>query len=324
MILCSVAIPVFNRRDLVRKALESALSQNVPGLEILVVDNCSTDGTWEVLKTYQDPRLRLIRNDENVGLFGNFNKCLALANGSYLRFLCSDDVLVPGCLENEIRIMNKHPEVVLLTTAGQFVDAEGRALGNVADDMSPGVYTGPGAIWAWFTFFSSYGRNPFNYPSGVLFRREIACRVGEFDTSMRLAGDVNFYLKVLEHGELAVTGALGCKILVHEQQEQVAANLSGAGMREHLTNLERHRALLQRQGSYSRIRRRLSGVILGVAYFYLRTGKRPAAKAHIRVLQDMNVGWASAVLAFIRFWVRRRLFMMTFGRKPRSVPDRLL
>ncbi len=324
MILCSVAIPVFNRRDLVRKALESALNQNVPGLEILVVDNCSTDGTWEILQTYQDPRLRLVRNDENVGLFGNFNRCLALARGTYLRFLCSDDILIPGCLESEIRIMKAHPEVALLSTAGQLVDAEDRSLGSVADDMSPGIYTGPSAIRAWFDFFSSYGRNPFNYPSGVLFRREAALQVGEFDASMRLAGDVNFYLKVLEHGELAITNVLGCKVLVHEQQEQVAANLSGAGMREHLANLEIHRTLLQRQGVYKQIRNRLSGVILGVAYFYFRTGKSPATKAHIGILREMNVNWACAVLAFIRFWVRRRLFMMTLGRKPRSKPIRSL
>ena len=71
MHICTVAIPVYNRRDLVQRALQSVLTQDIDDLDILVVDNCSDDGTWEALTAYRDPRLRLVRNERNVGLFGN-------------------------------------------------------------------------------------------------------------------------------------------------------------------------------------------------------------------------------------------------------------
>src|SRR5579885_2083954 len=101
MTLCTIAIPVYNRAQLVRQALESALAQDLENTEILVIDNCSTDGTWETLHEYSDPRLRLVRNPTNVGLFGNLNRCLELAEGKYLRILCSDDRLLPGCIRTE-------------------------------------------------------------------------------------------------------------------------------------------------------------------------------------------------------------------------------
>src|SRR5450432_379001 len=98
---CSIAIPVFNRRDLVHNALRSAIAQAVPNLEILVVDNCSTDGTWEALQAIRDPRLHLVRNDSNLGLFGNFNRCLELSRGEYVCLLGSDDDLTEGFLARE-------------------------------------------------------------------------------------------------------------------------------------------------------------------------------------------------------------------------------
>ncbi|GAI98190.1 unnamed protein product [marine sediment metagenome] len=115
MIKCTIAIPVYNREDLIRRAVESALAQNVPDLEILVVDNCSTDRTWDVLHTYSDSRLRLVRNERNMGLFGNFNRSLQLAQGKYFRLLCSDDKLPPNCLMSEIDMMEQHENVVLLS-----------------------------------------------------------------------------------------------------------------------------------------------------------------------------------------------------------------
>jgi glycosyltransferase involved in cell wall biosynthesis len=106
---CTVAIPVFNRKDMVQRAVASALAQPVSSLDVLVVDNCSTDGTWDALQRLSDPRLRLVRNSHNVGLFGNFNRCLDLATGTYLRFLCSDDTLAAGCLQREISEMESAP-----------------------------------------------------------------------------------------------------------------------------------------------------------------------------------------------------------------------
>ena len=127
MIKCTVAIPVYNRIGLVGQAVDSALAQDIDDMEILIVDNCSTDGTWELLQKYQDPRIRLIQNEINIGLFPNFNRCLELAKGEYLRFLCSDDLLVENCLSKEIDIMEQNCAVSILNTKGELVDQNGNA-----------------------------------------------------------------------------------------------------------------------------------------------------------------------------------------------------
>jgi glycosyltransferase involved in cell wall biosynthesis len=296
-ISCTIAIPVFNRRDLVKKALESALAESIDGLEILVSDNRSDDGTWEALQCFEDPRLRLVRNDTNLGLFGNFNRCLELARGDYLRFLCSDDRLVAGSLEQEIRIMKAHPDVVLVTTDARFVDEGGNSCNLPAIRLKPGIYSGSQAICSWFRVFSHYGYNPLNYPSGVLFRTDVARRAGGFHTDMRLAADVNFYFRVLEFGMLASLDRVGCEIMLHSAQEQVIPNLSGIGMREHFSNVERFRDVLATCGQYRNVRRYLAGVVLGEAWHYRRRGLPAAAQAHFDIVARSGVGWIAATLA---------------------------
>lgn len=305
---CTVAIPVYNRRDLVRSALESALVQDVDGLEVLVVDNCSTDGTWEALETYRDPRLRLVRNESNLGLFGNFNRCLELSTGTYLHFLCSDDRLVKGCLREEIGIMDRHPRVVLLSTVGVFVDERGCRRETFAGQLDPGIYSGRQAIETWFRFFACYGQNVLNYPSGVLFRREAAVKAGRFDSGMYLAGDIDFYMRVLAQGDLAVSRELGCEVMLHPGQEQARALVDGTAMREHFGNLERHRELLLDKRSYHRIRRQLAGVVLGQAITFWRTGQRAPAVIHLEVIRTSGIGRLGSLIAFARYYVYRALF----------------
>src|SRR5262249_12344827 len=169
---CTIAIPVYNRESLIRQALESALSQNVSGLEVLVVDNCSTDGTWEILCSYSDPRLRLVRNESNLGLFGNFNRCLELARGTCLRLLCSADRLSSDSLPKELGVMESQPTVALLSTRGHSVDESGRFQFTIADHLPTGIYPGRDAIYNALWVHAHYGHNPFNFPSGILLRRE--------------------------------------------------------------------------------------------------------------------------------------------------------
>ncbi len=96
----SVLIPVYNRKDLVVEAVNSALCQDYPSLEVVVSDNCSTDGTWEeCLRLYgDDPRVLLVRNSENLGPVPNWLVAAKAAHGAYVKFLFSDDLLLPGCL----------------------------------------------------------------------------------------------------------------------------------------------------------------------------------------------------------------------------------
>ena len=308
---CTIAIPVYNRCEMVRKSLESALSQKVRDLEILVVDNCSTDDTWKTLNSYSDPRVRLVRNDSNLGLFGNFNRCLDLARGQYLRFLCSDDQLSPDCINREIKILDGHPNVALLNTRGQRVDENRNVLGIQANHLSPGIYPGLQAIHAIMWFLSHYAYNPLNYPSGILLRRDTALQAGKFDTSMRMCGDVDFFLRVLEHGNLAVSSDLGCSILVHSHQEGRKLSGDTALIKELMDLTERYRQLLEAAGAYWRIKKQFTAYATGLAFKYWRTGLKEEVFSHRQLVKNSGVSLSETTIAVLRMFVLRMLLKIT-------------
>ena len=94
MPLVSIGIPTFNRQLLLKRAIESALAQTYPNLEIIVSDNASTDGTQHYLSSLNDERLKTIVNSENLGMVANWDKCLAAAKGEYFLLMSDDDALI--------------------------------------------------------------------------------------------------------------------------------------------------------------------------------------------------------------------------------------
>src|SRR5579872_5687154 len=93
--LVSIIVPVYNRRRLLAECLESALDQTWRDMEVVVVDNASTDGTWDVCRAFAraDSRVRIFRNPENIGPVRNWQRCFREAEGRFGKLLFSEDVL---------------------------------------------------------------------------------------------------------------------------------------------------------------------------------------------------------------------------------------
>ena len=257
----SVVIPVFNRRDLIADTVQSALRQDIDGLEIVVVDNCSQDGTWELLQGIRDPRLRCVRNERNVGLFGNFNRCAAQATGEYTLFLCSDDRLETGFLSHATGLLDAEPTAALLSSRGRLIDRKGRNRGTIAAHFTPGRYAGQSVPAAWFWNYFHYGENPLNYPSGMMFRTSALRACLPFRVELGAPADIDMYLRVLRHGDLLVTGRVGCAVVIHDDQEGLKARASGAVTHEQLALVEVFRPELEAAGAYDRVRRQSAAVV---------------------------------------------------------------
>ena len=106
--LVSILIPVYNREAIVGETINSAINQTYKNLEIIIVDNCSTDGTLELLKQYaaQDERIYIFQNQENIGPVRNWKRCIDEANGEYGKILFSDDVIESNFLEQTLPFLH--------------------------------------------------------------------------------------------------------------------------------------------------------------------------------------------------------------------------
>jgi len=96
--LVSIVIPVYNRESFILETVNSALSQDYSNFEVVVVDNNSTDRTFEILQTIHDEKLKVYRNDQNYGPVKNWLKGIEYAEGVYIKILWSDDLLEKSCI----------------------------------------------------------------------------------------------------------------------------------------------------------------------------------------------------------------------------------
>lgn len=104
MSLVSICIPTYNGSKHLEACLDSVISQTYQNTEIIIVDDQSTDMTWELLNQYatKDNRIRLFRNETNLGLVGNWNRCIELAKGEWIKFVFQDDWLDRDCLRKMV------------------------------------------------------------------------------------------------------------------------------------------------------------------------------------------------------------------------------
>jgi glycosyltransferase involved in cell wall biosynthesis len=171
----------------VRAAVESALGQTIPEIEVLVVDDASTDTTPEILEALADPRLRIIRNDEGAGLAGSLNRGLDEARGRFVARLDADDVALPRRLERQLVRLRTTPPVGIVGSAVLELDEEGRVGRAHAMPAEPTEVR-------WSALFSA----PFYHPT-VLLERDLLERHGlRYDSSFEESEDHDLWSRLLE------------------------------------------------------------------------------------------------------------------------------
>lgn len=190
--LVTIAISTYNRADgYLREALESALAQTWADLEVVVSDNASTDGTRAYLEGIADPRLRVVRQPENLGANGNFNACLEAARGEWFLLLHDDDRLDPDMVEACLR-EPVPDDVVLIRTGVRVIDEAGRSR---SEKPNRAPRTGSA------DFFLSYFAGRTNiYFCNTLFRTSVLREVGGFHSPHDLLEDGVAIARMLSRG----------------------------------------------------------------------------------------------------------------------------
>jgi glycosyltransferase involved in cell wall biosynthesis len=186
MPLVSVLLAVHDDANYLPLAVESVLRQTVADLELVVVDDASTDDTAPVLAAIADPRLVVLRNDEQLGLAASLNRGLDHARGRYVARLDADDVAMPKRLERQLARIQREPSVAIVGTAVLDLDADGR----------PGRLhrlAGGARAVRWHALFSA----PFFHPT-VLVDREVLDSHGlRYDPAFLESEDYDLWTRLL-------------------------------------------------------------------------------------------------------------------------------
>jgi len=198
--LVSICIPTYNRAGMIGRAIESALGQTYRNIEVIIVDNASSDNTDSVVASYVDERLTYIKNERNLGLFGNFNRCIELATGKFLHILHSDDYIDPDFTARCIAFFQEHPSVVMTSTRARIV-GDSFEKDSACSDTNL-VYPAPEGFRHLLT-----ARSFIACPS-VMIRRDIYQDVGPFSLEYPYSSDFYQWIKIAQNHDIGfVSGA---------------------------------------------------------------------------------------------------------------------
>ncbi len=207
--LVSVLVAVHDGEPFVRAALLSVLRQTVSDLELIVVDDSSTDGTAETVAGLEDPRLRILRNDERLGLAGSLNRALDEAGGRYVARLDADDAAFPDWLARSLRLLDSSAGLGLVGSGVLDIDTDGRPLDLHLHDAGR-------AALRWRALFSA----PV-FHNTVLLKRDVLEEYGlRYDTSYGESEDYELWTRVLE---VAEGDCVEAPLVLHRLHEQQAS-----------------------------------------------------------------------------------------------------
>jgi glycosyltransferase involved in cell wall biosynthesis len=205
--LVSICIPTFNAARWIPDCLESALAQSYPRVEVLIIDDASTDETVELIRAVDDERIRLQVNEQNIGLARNWNKCIEVARGDFIKFLFHDDILYPDCVEKMMQLLLSNESVGLVFSPRDvIVDGDPEAeLTKIWLQNCTTLHTSFRKIE-----FVNRGRDLFTQylnrgfrgnwigePSSVLIRKECFTRLGLFNPNLYQVCDVEMWLRIM-------------------------------------------------------------------------------------------------------------------------------
>jgi glycosyltransferase involved in cell wall biosynthesis len=182
----SVLMSVYNGQRYLREAVESILNQTFTDFEFIIVDDGSTDNTWQILQGYaaSEPQIVLVRNETNVGLAKSLNRGLSLARGEYIARMDADDVSLPERLAAQMAFLDEHPEVGVVGSSVQLIGTDG-SLGNVWR------YPTMHALILWTLCFVT----PFTHPT-VAFRRAVVEGVGGYNDALSANQDRDLWRRL--------------------------------------------------------------------------------------------------------------------------------
>lgn len=176
----TVLMPVYNAAPFIREAIESILNQSFRPFEFLIIDDGSTDESAAIVSSYPDPRIRFIRNEENLGITPTLNKGIALASCELIARMDADDISHPQRLQKQFGYMKRNPECALLSTWARVISGDKKFIRLERYRSNFYYYNLTFECWM--------------YHPTIMFRKSAAQEVGMYSTPY--AEDYDFFWKM--------------------------------------------------------------------------------------------------------------------------------
>ncbi len=213
----SVLMTVYNGGRYLRHAVESVLTQSYSDFEFLIVDDASTDGSLEIIKTYQDPRIRIIQNSLNQGQTASLNIGLRKARGEFIARMDADDIALPQWLEKVYNFIKKRGDYSVVSPHALIIDEHDKIK----------QYTGLPLSYQ-EVILKNITESSINHV-GSLMRREDIASVGGYDERYMIAADYDLWTRLLIGGyKLVNMNEILTAIRIHT----VSAGTRGKDMRD--------------------------------------------------------------------------------------------
>lgn len=197
MRMIAVVLPVYNGGDYLRLAVESVLNQSFQDFDFYIVDDCSSDGSWEYLNSLSDGRIKLFRNEKNKGLFFNLNFLIQAGASQLIKLWSQDDIMYPACLEKTIAFHLKYPDIGFSYSERDYIDEGGVMRARGAIDKTPELVSS--RLHSRIAFYTgSIAGNIAN----VTIRRAVFNEVGLFREDMRISGDFDMWVRLARNHDV--------------------------------------------------------------------------------------------------------------------------
>ena len=193
MVPISIILPVYNGMKYLPISVESVLNQSYKNFEFLIIDDCSTDNSYEYLSALTDARIRLYKNDPNKGLFYNLNFLIKESKASLIKLWSQDDVMYPDCIEKVVAFHLQHPDVGFSYSGRHYIDENGTLSHSDHIDITPSVI--PTELHSRIAFYT--GSIAGNIANVTLTRFALE-KVGLFNEKMKISGDFDMWVRIAE------------------------------------------------------------------------------------------------------------------------------
>lgn len=191
-------MPVYNAAETLRCAIESVRAQTYPHWRLTVHDNCSTDGSAEIVREFDDARIALVRHSEFLPAWANWNRCMVGVAGAFFQLLCADDKLHPECFAEKVRLASDpaYAEVALFSSNRMLIGRGGRVMREIGFGRRAGVFEAGEVMRR-----AHVALNPIGDPSvGLVRTRAIA--EAPFSAEYPFFVDMELWLHVLARGPM--------------------------------------------------------------------------------------------------------------------------